>query len=66
MNSIDSAISSVIAAKESAIQTQVQFALAAKSLSAQKQQGEAMVQLVEAVAQMGKSLGRGLLFDAAG
>lgn len=64
MQAIDSAISSVIAAKESAVKTQVAFALAAKSLSAEKKQGEAMVQLIEAAGQLGKALGRGTTFDA--
>ncbi len=64
MHSIDTAISNLLAAQQTAVQTQAAFAVASKSLSAQKQQGEAMVQLIEAVAQMGKALGRGQSFDA--
>ena len=64
MDSIDPAIPSLLAAKQIAIQTQAAFAVAAKSLAAQKQQGDAMVQLIEAVAQLGKALGRGQLLDA--
>jgi hypothetical protein len=64
MDSVDPTISSLLAAKENAIQSQAAFAVAAKSLSAQKQQGDAMVQLIEAAAQMSKAVGRGESFDA--
>ena len=63
LSSVDPAIASVIAAKDSAVRTQVVFAIAEKSLSAQKQQGEAMVQLLESIAQMGKAIDRGTRLD---
>jgi hypothetical protein len=66
MDSIDSAISSVLAAKENAIKTQVAFAVAAKQLQATKQQGEAASQLVDAAVQLSKAIGKGLGFDAVG
>ena len=64
MTSIDSAVSSVIAAKKSAVDSQVAFAIAAKQLSVTKDQGEAATQLVEAAAQLSKAIGKGLHFDA--
>ena len=64
MDSIDPAISNLLAARQNAMQTQAAFAVAAKSLAAQKQQGEAMAQLIDAAAQLGKALGRGGAFDA--
>ena len=64
MQSIDGAISSVLAAKESALKTQIGFAIASKQLKAQEQQGEAMTELLEAAAQLGKAIGRGTSFDA--
>lgn len=64
MGSIDPAISNLLAAKQNAIQSQAAFAVAAKSFSAQKQQGDAMVQLIEAAAQISKAVGRGESFDA--
>jgi hypothetical protein len=66
MCSTDCAISSVIAAKENAIKTQVAFAVAAKQLQATRQQGDAAAQLVEAAAQLSKAIGKGLAFDAVG
>ncbi|MEQ8790664.1 MAG: hypothetical protein RIC55_30480 [Pirellulaceae bacterium] len=64
MSSIDGAINSVLAAKENAVKTQVAFAVAAKSLEATKQQGDAANQLLEAAAQLSKEVGKGLGFDA--
>ena len=63
MISVDGAIASVLAAKESAVDAQVQFAVAAKSLDAQRQQGDAAVQLLEAAVQLSKAVGKGSLFD---
>jgi len=64
MSSIDPAISSVLAAKQAAVKSQIAFALAAKSLDAQKQQGDAAVKLIDAARQTGKEIGRGTQFDA--
>ena len=47
MSSIDPAVASVIAAKQSAVQSQIATALAEKSLSATKQRGEAIVQWIK-------------------
>lgn len=64
MSSIDPAIASVIAAKQSAVQSQIAVALAEKSLSATKQQGDAIVQLIKDAGNLGKASGRGQQFDA--
>lgn len=64
MSSIDTALGNVVAAKQSAIQTQIGVALAAKSLDATRLQGEAAVQLIDAAAQISKALDRGANFDA--
>lgn len=66
MMTIDSAISSVQAAKASATQQQIGIALLAKSQAATKQQGQAAVELLEASAQLSKALGKGQHFDAVG
>ena len=62
--SIDPAVASVIAAKQSAVQSQIAVSLAEKSLSATKKQGDAIVQLIKDAGNFGKALGRGDLFDA--
>jgi hypothetical protein len=64
MSAIDPAVASVIAVKQSAVQSQIAFALAAKSQNAAKQQGDAIVQLLNDAADFGKALGRGEQFDA--
>lgn len=54
---------SVSAAQNSAVQMQIQVSLLAKQQSAVKQSGEAVVQLIDAAAQVGKSLDTGKQFD---
>ena len=63
MNSVDSAISSVVAAKQSALSSQISTAVAAKQLQATKQQGDSAVQLIENAAAIGKEAGKGAVFD---
>ena len=63
MSSIDGAISSVLAAKDSALKTQIGYAIAGKQLAAQRQQGDAVNQLLEAAAQLSKSISTGGGFD---
>jgi hypothetical protein len=63
---IDPAVASVLSAKENALRAQVTFAVAAKQLDAVEQQGDAINQLIEQAAQLGKSLDTGKRFDAAG
>ncbi len=64
--SIDPAISSVVAAKNGALQSQVTMAVEAKRLDATEAVGEAIVELLQVAAQMSKSLGKGVKFDAQG
>lgn len=64
--SVDGAIASVIAAKQSAVQNQVDYAIAVKTLSAAEQQGQAAVALIDAAARIGKAIGLGGQFDSQG
>lgn len=59
----DPALQSVLSAQNSAVQTQIDVAVAKKQLSAVKQQGEAVVELLQAAAAIGKAVGRGTNFD---
>lgn len=59
----DPALQSVLSAQNSAVQTQIDVAVAKKQLSAVKQQGEAVVELLQAAATIGKAVGRGTNFD---
>ena len=62
--SVDGALASVLAAKQNAVQVQAAFAVAAKGLSAMREQGAAATELLEAAAQLNKTIGKGDLFDA--
>ncbi|MBX7166261.1 MAG: hypothetical protein K1X74_07915 [Pirellulales bacterium] len=66
MSGLDPAISSVLAAKQSALQTQISFAIAGKQQEAVRQQGDALVQLLQSIATQGKSPDRGKLCDCSG
>jgi hypothetical protein len=66
MSSVESAIGSVLVAKESVVKSQIALAVQAKALDAFKQQGQAAVQLVEQAAQLSKAIGSGTSFDAVG
>jgi hypothetical protein len=63
---LDPAISSVLAAQESAMRTQINYAVAGKQQDAAKQQGDAMNALLAQAAQLSKSLTSGQSFDAVG
>jgi hypothetical protein len=65
-SSLDPAVSSVLAAKEAAMRTQINFAVAGKQLDATKQQGDAANELLEQSLQLSKSLTSGQGFDAVG
>lgn len=64
MCSGDCAIDSVLNAQQSAVQMQITYALAAKSLDAAKQQGAAVNEMLSAAAQVGKAPGKGGQLDA--
>ncbi len=56
MSSIDSSSS----IQQSSLRAEISFAVAAKQLDVQKQQGQAAVQLLESAAQVAKEAGKGL------
>ncbi len=66
MSSIDGAIGTLLAAKDSALKTQIGYAIADKQLDAQQQHGAAVNQLLEAAAKLSKSIGTGAGFDGVG
>lgn len=57
-------VSCVSAAQQSAVQTQIEISVLLKQQNAAKQQGAAAVAMIEAAAQVGKSLDTGKVFDA--
>ncbi|HTN76175.1 MAG TPA: hypothetical protein VL096_13050 [Pirellulaceae bacterium] len=63
---LDPAISSVLAAKDNALRTQISYAVAGKQLDAAKQQGAAVNDLLAQAAQLSKSLTSGHGFDGVG
>ena len=64
MTSINGALNALLRAQSSAVNQQITFAVAAKSLEATRQYGEAAVELLDAAAQLSKAPGRGKHFDA--
>ena len=64
VSTIDSAAASVLAMQEAAMMNQIMFAVAKKASDATKVQGDAIVQMLESAAQLGKALGSGNNFDA--
>ena len=56
----------VSSAQQAALQTQIQVSVLLKQQSAAKQQGAAAVEMIQAAAQVGKSLDTGKAFDAVG
>lgn len=63
---MDAAISSVLQAKQSSLESQIQSSVARKSLDMTRLVGEGLVQMLEATAQLGKAVGAGEQFDALG
>lgn len=59
-------ITSVVQAQQADLLSQVQFAVAKKALDNAKVQGEAVVQLIQSAARVGKTAGAGENFDATG
>jgi hypothetical protein len=64
MSSLDPAVQGVLAAKEGALQSQIGFAIAAKTLGAARQQGEAVQALLDQAVELSKAAGSGENFDA--
>ncbi len=57
-------VSCVSSAQQSAVQTQIQVSVMLKQQQATKQQGAAAVELIQAAAQLSKSIDTGKGFDA--
>ena len=57
------AAQSVSSAQSSALQTQIDYAVAKKQLTVAKQQGQAAIELLQAAANVGKAAGKGISFD---
>ena len=64
--SADAAIESLIAAKESATQTKIAYAVAAKSMNAQRAAGDAVLSLLDAAMPRGAAEGKGANLDVTG
>ncbi|MEO8497517.1 MAG: putative motility protein [Planctomycetota bacterium] len=64
MSSIDSSISGLIAAQQASLASNISITVAAKQLDAYKQQGEAVVSLLDGAVQLSKEAGKGGEIDA--
>ena len=60
------AVNSVMQAKQVALDTQIQMAVARKALDTQEATGEAVVALLDAAASISREMGLGERFDAVG
>ena len=63
---MNDAVNSVMLARQVALDTQIQMAVARKALDAREATGEAMVELLDAAAAMSREMGLGERFDAVG
>jgi hypothetical protein len=61
---LDPAVCSLLQAQQSAVRSQVSIAVAAKRLDAQRQQGDAAIELLQAAVALSKSAGTGRALDA--
>ncbi len=61
--SANAAIQSLLAAQKSAVHNQIGFAVAKKSLDAQQAAGDAVNQLLQDAASLGKAIGKGQGLD---
>ncbi|MHC2067334.1 YjfB family protein [Bremerella sp. T1] len=66
MTSVDGIASQATAIQQAQVQNQADIAVAKKTLDAQKQQGDAAVQLIESAARISKSPGTGNLINTTG
>ncbi|MCA9122854.1 MAG: putative motility protein [Planctomycetaceae bacterium] len=64
MSSIDSSITGLIAAQQASFSSNISIAVAAKQLDAYKQQGDAVVSLLEGAVQLSKEVGKGGQIDS--
>ncbi|MEX0819230.1 MAG: hypothetical protein WD070_06545 [Pirellulaceae bacterium] len=63
MNTIDSAITGLMAAQQGSVNSQISYAVAAKQLDAYRQQGDAVASLLDSAVQFSKETGKGGQFD---
>ena len=66
MSNSDAAIGGVLDAQQSSVQSQIQFSIMAKQLEAQRQAGQAAVDLLSSALQLSKEAGKGDGFDGVG
>lgn len=59
MSSIDSSISGLIAAQQASLNSNISIAVASKQLDAQRQQGDAVVSLLDGALQLSREIGKG-------
>ena len=64
MSSIDSSITGLIAAHQASLSSNISISIAAKQLDAYKQQGEAVVSLLDGAVQLSKEAGKGGKIDS--
>ena len=64
MSGIDGSITGLVAARQGAIRSAVGFAVAAKQLDAQEQQGQAVVRLLETAVELSREPGKGGRVDS--
>lgn len=64
MSSIDSSINGLIAAQQASLSADIGFTIAAKQLDAYKQQGDAVVSMLEGAVQLSKEAGKGGRIDS--
>ena len=63
---MNDAVNSVMQARQVALDTQIQMAVARRALDTQEATGQALVALIDAAAGIGREVGLGEQFDAVG
>jgi len=66
MDSIDGAINSLIGAQQYAVRSEINMAVMAKQMDAQRLQSDAAVALIDAAAQLSRDISNGTQFDSLG
>lgn len=64
MSTIDSSITGLLAAQQASLSSDVSIAVAAKQLDAYRQQGDAVVSLLDGAVQLSKEAGKGTAIDS--
>ena len=66
MSDSSDAIGSAVDAQQNAVKNQIHYSILAKQLQAQRQSGEAAVDLLAAALELSKEAGKGANFDSIG